>query len=135
MHFSRPQSGAYATTAASQAMAAPKDAEARVFTQVTRRLIALHADPDADIAARVEVLNDNLSLWNAVAVAVFDDSNAMPEALRAGLANLAGFVDRQTKAVLRGGGDIRLLVDVNRRVIGGLAAAPAVPESTPTEAA
>ena len=124
MYHAQPHSGAYANTAASLALATPKDAEARVFTQITKRMIALYSDPNADIAARVEVLNDNRKLWTAVAAATFEDANEMPEGLRVGLVNLAGFVDRQTKELLRGKGDIRLLIDVNRRVIGGLAASP-----------
>ena len=118
MYHAQPHRGAYATP--EPALMDPKAAEARVFTQTTRRLVAMHADPDAPIAARVEALHDNRRLWRAVAVAVVSDDNAMPEALRAGLAGLAGFVDRETAKLLRGEGDVRLLIDVNRRVIAGL---------------
>ena len=118
MYHAQPNRGAYATL--EPALLDPKAAEARVFTQTTRRMVAIHADPEAPIAARVEVLHDNRKLWRAVAVAVMSDDNEMPDALRASLAGLAGFVDRETTKLLRGEGDIRLLIDVNRRVIAGL---------------
>ena len=119
MYHAQPNRGAYATL--EPALLDPKAAEARVVTQITRRLIALHADPDISFPNRVEALHDNRKLWRAIAVAVVSDANEMPDALRAGLAGLAGFVDRETSKLLAGQGDVRLLIEVNRRVIAGLA--------------
>jgi flagellar protein FlaF len=102
-------------------MVDPTRAEANVFADVTRRLEAAAA-PDAPAAARVRALHDNLRLWTAVAAATADAGNGLPEATRAGLLSLAAFVERQTHALLRGPGDIAVLPEINRRVIGGLSA-------------
>lgn len=120
MHFAQPHGGAYAKP--DPILMDGKTAEARVVTQVTRRLIELWKT-DAPFAEKVEALTDNRHLWRTIAVTVMSEQNEMPDALRASLAGLAGFVDRQTTAVLNGG-DVRPLVEINRRVIAGLTAMP-----------
>jgi flagellar protein FlaF len=98
----------------------PMRAEALVFAKVTRRLEAVMADPGASFAARAAVLHDNRRLWLAAAAAIADDQNALPTALRAQILSLAGFVERHTRAVLRGKGEWTILSEINRRVAGGL---------------
>ena len=118
MYHSQPNTGAYGGL--DPAILSPKAAEARVVSQVTRRLIAYFSDDATPFAKKAEALHDNRRLWTAIAAAVASDANALPEALRAGLIGLAAFVDRQTTEILAGTGDVRLLIDVNRRVIAGL---------------
>ena len=121
MYHAQPQGGAYA--ALEPALLDPKAAEARVVTQITRRMIAAWKDDGTPFPARAAILHDNRRLWTAVAAAVVSDQNALPDALRASLAGLAGFVDRETTKLLRGdghGGDVRLLIEINRRIIAGL---------------
>ncbi|MDB2407741.1 flagellar biosynthesis regulator FlaF [Jannaschia sp.] len=98
----------------------PTRAEALVFAKVTRRLEAIAADPATPFTARVAALHDNRRLWLAAAAALADGSNALPEALRARLLSLAVFVEKQTSALLRGKGDLAILCEINRRVVGGL---------------
>jgi flagellar protein FlaF len=101
-------------------MVDPMRAEALVFARITRRLEALDADPSPRHADLVSALNDNLRLWFAVAAAVADDGNAMPEGLRASLLSLADFVERRTRTLLQDGGSAATLTEINRRVAGGL---------------
>ncbi|WP_371156208.1 flagellar biosynthesis regulator FlaF [Jannaschia sp. 2305UL9-9] len=98
----------------------PTRAEALVFAGVTRRLEAAFSDPKSSFASRASVLHDNRRLWLAAAAALADDGNGMPAPLRASLLSLAAFVDRQTRALLKGKGDPRILFEINRRVVGGL---------------
>lgn len=121
MYHAQPQRGAYATL--EPALLDPKAAEARVVTQITRRMIAAWKDDATPFAERVAVLDANRKLWTAVGAAVISDDNELPDALRASLAGLAGFVDRETGKLLRREGDVRILVEINRRVIAGLSEA------------
>jgi flagellar protein FlaF len=98
----------------------PGRAEALVFARVTRAMESVLANPSASFSARVAALHDNRRLWLAAAAAMADDGNALPEALRAQILSLAGFVDRHTSAVLKGTGDPAILSEINRRVAGGL---------------
>ena len=98
----------------------PMRAEALVLAKVTRRLEAVASDPRASFAARAATLDDNRRLWRAIAAAVADEANAMPEGLRAQLLSLAGFVERRTSALLRDRGDVGILAEINRRIAGGL---------------
>ncbi|UWQ18422.1 flagellar biosynthesis regulator FlaF [Jannaschia sp. M317] len=98
----------------------PTRAEAMVFAKVTRRLEAIFADPASSHAARVGVLHDNRRLWLAAAAAVADDGNELTPQLRASLLGLSGFVERHTRAVLKGEAKADVLSEINRRVVGGL---------------
>ena len=118
MYHAQPNGGAYAKPEAG--VLDPKAAEARVLTDITRRMIAAWNDPRTPFGQRAEILHDNRRLWMAIGAAVFSDENAMPEALRASLAGLSAFVDRETDNLLSSKGDIRVLVEINRRIIAGL---------------
>ena len=122
MYHARPQQGAYGAMDA--ALASPKRAEAQVIAGLTRRLIAAYADDAVPFSRRAALLHDNLRLWHTIAAAAAEDVNAFPDALRAGLLSLAGFVERTTRDVLAGRGDVRALLDVNRHVVAGLTAGP-----------
>lgn len=110
--------GAYAALDAS--MTSPGRAEAQVFAKVTRRLEHVFTDSGSTAVARISALHDNRRLWHAAAIACADDDNAMPEALRASLISLAGFVDRTTSGVLGGTAEPNVLFEINRRVAAGL---------------
>ncbi|KIT15300.1 flagellar biosynthesis regulator FlaF [Jannaschia aquimarina] len=118
MYHSRPAAGAYA--AIDDAILSPKRAEARVMTDLTRRMIAAFSDDAVPFSRRAEVMHDNRRLWSAIAAVTLQNDNEMPDSLRASLAGLAGFVERQTAELLAGRGDIRILIEINRRIIGGL---------------
>ncbi|SDY43933.1 flagellar protein FlaF [Jannaschia faecimaris] len=115
-----PQQAVAGYAALDASMLSPGRAEALVFTKVTRRLE--HAFGDTAVAAttRVTALHDNRRLWHAVAIACSDDDNAMPDAMRANLISLAGFVDRTTSAVLAGTSEPNALFEINRRIAAGL---------------
>lgn len=103
------------------ALSTPTTAEARVFDRVTRRLSAAFADDTGGPAARASALHDNRRLWLAAVGDLAGSGNALPDALRAQLIGLAGFVDRQTSAVLDGRGDVAVLIEINSRISAGLA--------------
>lgn len=104
-------------------MTSPGRAEALVFAKVTRRLEQVFAqDTEFSAPARIAALHDNRRLWHAAALACADDTNAMPDAMRASLISLAGYVDRKTSEVLGGSATPEALFEINRRVAAGLSA-------------
>jgi flagellar protein FlaF len=111
---------AYATLDPS--LTSPKRAEARAFSEATRRLKVTYADESATMSRKAAALGDNLRLWITVAACVADDGNAMSDELRAGLLSLATFVERHTSSMLRGEGSADILVEINTRMIAGLSA-------------
>lgn len=99
----------------------PRDAEYRLFGQVTRALMeAAKADP-SDIRTRMEALDWNRRLWSALATDCADPGNALPQEIRAGIISISLWVGRHTSAVMRGEESFDDLIDVNRSIMQGLA--------------
>ena len=98
----------------------PREAEYRLFGQVTRALMdAAQADP-SDFATRIDALDWNRRLWSALATDCADPSNAMPEQARASIISLSIWVARHSSAVMRREEEIQDLIDVNRMIMQGL---------------
>lgn len=123
MYHSQPNGGAYAKI--DQALVSPKRAEAHAISGLTRRMIAAFASEGTPFPRKVELLHENRRLWQAVMLSVANDENELPDGLRAGLLSLGAFVERATTELLAGKGDIRVLVEINRRIVGGLSTDPA----------
>jgi flagellar biosynthesis activator protein FlaF len=105
---------------------APRAGEYRTFAMVTRDLIqARDNGPVADFGAYMNALFRNRELWEILAVDCAGDGNGLPEAVRAQIISLALFVDRHTSAVCRDDASIEPLIDINRTIMDGLAAATA----------
>ncbi|MEM9796270.1 MAG: flagellar biosynthesis regulator FlaF [Pseudomonadota bacterium] len=117
-----PQTAADAYAGLDPVLTSPDRAEAMVFARVTKRMETIFADPSASSTSRVSVLHDNRRLWQAAAAASADENNALPQDLRARIIGIAGFVDRHTSAVLRKEAPAAILIEINRRIVGGLSA-------------
>jgi len=109
---------------AAQRAETPRDAEYRLFAQVTRALMEAKSKPRDDFKGWMDALHWNRRLWAALADDCSQDSNALPEATRAQIISLSLFVNRHTSAVMRQEGDIDTLIDINRSVMQGLATKP-----------
>lgn len=98
----------------------PREAEYRLFGQVTRALMeAAKADPN-DIATRIDALDWNRRLWSTLATDCADPDNALPRPLRAQIISISLWVGRHTSAVMRREEEIEPLVEINRMVMQGL---------------
>ena len=105
---------------AAQRAESPRDTEYRLFAEVTRALMdAARADP-RDLKTRVAALDWNRRLWTALASDCASAENRLPDALRAGIISLSLFVSRHTSETIRSGGDLDLLIEVNRSLMQGL---------------
>jgi flagellar protein FlaF len=106
---------------AAQRSETPRDAEYRLFAQVTRALLDVKAKPREDVAAWIDVLHWNRRIWATLADDCSNPVNALPEPTRAQIISLSLFVHRHTSHVMRREGDIEMLIDINRMMMQGLA--------------
>lgn len=98
----------------------PRDAEYRLFGQVTRALITASEIPPEDVRGRIDALDWNRRLWSALAADCSDSGNTLPMPLRAQIISLSMWVSRHTSAVIRREEDIDPLIDINRIMMQGL---------------
>jgi flagellar protein FlaF len=97
-----------------------REAEYRLFGQVTRALMeAAKADP-LDFRSRVDALDWNRRLWGALGADCADSTNQLPNELRASIISLSIWVNKYTSQVIRREEDIEALIDVNRMIMQGL---------------
>lgn len=98
----------------------PREAEYRLFGQVTRALIEASQTDAEDIQARIEALDWNRRLWGALASDCARPENALPDALRAQIISLSLWVSRHSSAVMRREESFEPLIDVNKIIMQGL---------------
>lgn len=98
----------------------PREAEYRLFGQVTRALIDASQTDPSDFKSRIDALDWNRRLWSALATDCADPSNTLPEGARASIISLSIWVAKHTSAVMRREEEIQDLVDVNRLIMQGL---------------
>jgi flagellar protein FlaF len=98
----------------------PRDAEYRLFAQVTRALMELKTTPRGEVKAWIDALDWNRKLWSTLAWECGRPGNALPEATRGQIISLSMWVRRQTSAVMRREDDVDSLIDVNRMMMQGL---------------
>lgn len=88
------------------------------FAKVTHKLRSLNQKSNP--TEFVNALHDNRQLWTLLAVDVADESNKLPQSLRAQIFYLAEFTDQHTSKVLAGKADTLPLVDINTAIMAGL---------------
>ena len=98
----------------------PREAEYRLFGQVTRALMHASTVDPSDIATRIDALDWNRRLWSALATDCSDPDNAMDKNLRAQIISISLFVSRHSSVVMRGDDDFEALIDINKMVMQGL---------------
>lgn len=108
---------------AAQRAEQPRDIEYRLLGDVTRALMdAAKLDPK-DFAGRIDALDWNRRVWAALANDCASEGNALPQAVRAQIISISIWVSRHTSAVMRCEAEIEPLIDINRTIMQGLAAA------------
>lgn len=109
---------------AAQQAERPRDAEYRLFGQVTRALMAAAKTPRSDIHTRIDALDWNRRLWSVLATDCADPANALPKPLRAQIISISLWVNNHSSAVMRGEEEFEPLIEVNRIIMQGLQGAP-----------
>jgi flagellar protein FlaF len=101
----------------------PREIEYRVFEQITAALEdAEH--PDAHFTTRIAAMHRNRELWLTLTCDLANENNELPNSLRASLISLGLWVVRETQRLKRNSGSLADLIEVNRSIMRGLAAAP-----------
>jgi flagellar protein FlaF len=114
--------GLQAYQRAAQRAENPREAEYRLFGQVTRALMdAAKTDP-TEITARMDALDWNRRLWSTLATECADPNNSLPQAVRAQLISISLWVNTHTSAVMRREEEFEPLIEINRIIMQGLGA-------------
>lgn len=101
----------------------PRDVEFRLFAEVTRDLMEAQKADKFAFGTVMAALDKNRRVWNAMAMDCAQPGNSLPDDLRAGIISLSLFVGRHTSEASRNRAEIETLVDINRNIMQGLAAA------------
>jgi flagellar protein FlaF len=103
----------------------PRDAEYRLFGQVTHALIEADKADRTDLQQTIDALNWNRRLWSTLAVDCSSDANLLPANTRAQIISLSLWVSRFSSEVMRTRASLQPLIEVNRAIMQGLAQRPA----------
>jgi flagellar protein FlaF len=97
----------------------PRETEARLLREVSRRLEEARAS--ADRTALADAVTRVRRLWTMFAVDLAQEGNALPAELRASLLSIAGVVDRSCSDVLAGDqAAVATILEINRNIAAGL---------------
>ena len=102
----------------------PREAEYRLFGQVTRALMAVADTPEHDHGVRMRALDWNRRLWSTLANDCANPANGLPQPVRAQIISLSLWVSKHTSQVMRRREEVGPLIDVNRIIMQGLATRP-----------
>lgn len=94
--------------------------EYEVISKISHRLRNAAKARDTSFPAFAEALSENHRLWTTLATDIAQDENALPDELRARLFWLAEFVEAESRKLLRGAGDVGILIEINAAVLHGL---------------
>ena len=106
---------------ASRSAENPREAEYRLFGQVTRALMAAAELDPFDLRGRIDALDWNRRMWTALGSDCAASGNQLPDALRASIISLSIWVGKHTSLVIKRKEDFGPLIDVNRMIMQGLA--------------
>lgn len=98
----------------------PRGIEYEAFARITHALKV--AESNNDFNSLAASLHQNRQLWTILASDVAENSNGLPEELRARIFYLAEFTSFQTRQILKKKASVEVLVDVNSSVMRGLRA-------------
>src|SRR5262245_27262636 len=104
----------------------PRDTEYRLFAQVTQALIEANKHGRQNVAMFVDALDWNRRLWSVLASDCASSGNKLPEALRAQIISLSLWVSRFSSDAASTGASLEPLIDVNKSIMAGLSARPAL---------
>ena len=98
----------------------PRAAEFEAIARISHRLRNAAKNKTKNFPEFVAALNDNSRLWTTLAVDVAQTENELPQDLRARLFWLAEFNTHETRRILKGQGDVGILIEINAAVLQGL---------------
>ena len=100
-----------------------RQTEYRLFADVTKALISLKNNENKDGFKGPEFYKNvdwNRRLWLALQMDLAQEENRFPDELKANLISISLWVDKQTRAVMKGEASIDTLISINRTIMEGL---------------
>ena len=97
-----------------------RDSEYEAIARISHRLRRAAGNRASNFPEYVAALSENNRLWTTLAVDVAQPENRLPKELRARLFWLAEFTSHETRRILKGDGDVAVLIEVNAAVLQGL---------------
>lgn len=98
----------------------PRATEYEALARISHRLRYAAQDRTSNFPAYVAALSENARLWTTFAADVADPANPLPQELRARIFWLAEFTDAETRKLMRGNGDVAILIEINAAILHGL---------------
>jgi flagellar biosynthesis activator protein FlaF len=99
-----------------------RDTEAQALLEAARKLDAAIGGEDAD--AYRTALRQNWRLWTIIQADVAGEDSPLPDEIRQNILSLSVFIDKHTVSALAepNGRKLRVLIEINRHIAGGLMA-------------
>ena len=94
--------------------------EYEAIARVSHRLRNAAHDRKGDYPAFVTAVHDNRKLWSILAADIAREGNALPTGLSSRLFWLAEFTEAESRRLLRGEGDVGILIEINACILQGL---------------
>jgi flagellar protein FlaF len=108
----------YATSTAP--IRSSRSIEYEVLSKTSHRLRNAARARATNFSEFVEAVSENRQLWTLLATDIAKSGNSLPKELRARLFWLAEFTEAESRKLLRGGGDVGILLEINAAVLRGL---------------
>ena len=105
---------------AAQRVENPREAEYRLFGEVTRALMEASKADSKDFKTRIDALDWNRRMWSVLANDCAQPSNSLPPQMRATIISISLWVGKYSSAVMRGKESFEPLIEVNRAMMQGL---------------
>lgn len=102
-----------------QTTQAPRQTEYRIFAQITGELMRAKDDPN-DVQALIKAIDRNRRLWMILASDCREESNKLPDELKARIISISIWVTKFSSAVVKREENIDELIEVNRTIMQGL---------------
>lgn len=101
----------------------PRRAEAALLSRLAAQMLRCEDLGIQAFPMLAKAVHENRKFWHLAAADLAGDGNGLPEALRAQLISIAGFVDRESARVLSRTKSAEALIEINRSIARGLFAA------------
>jgi flagellar biosynthesis activator protein FlaF len=107
---------------AAQTTAGPRELEAQLLLRAASKLQLIEDGNVADSDGILDALRYNRRLWSLLFTSVTSVDNPLPQEIKQNLANLAGFILKQTMSAETSyePRKLRPLIDINRNIAAGL---------------
>ncbi len=102
-----------------QATTNPRQAEYRLFAEVTRALMEVKDGPRDD--AFHKAAHWNLRMWLAFQEDLSSPDNKLTDEIKAGIISLSIWVEKETFRILNGESKLDDMIEINRTIMAGLA--------------